>query len=51
VEIPQGWQLSEEMSELVSAKYPDFVVVYGWFDPRWDEGKVNRPGFVGGSKP
>ena len=39
VEIPEGWQLSEELTLLVAAKYPDFVVIYGWFDPTWDEGK------------
>jgi hypothetical protein len=36
---PEGWQLSEELSPLIAAKYPDFVVIFGWFDPTWDEGK------------
>ena len=39
VESPDGWQLSEELTPLVAAKYPDFVVIYGWFDPTWEEGK------------
>ena len=39
VEIPDGWQLSEELTPLVAAKHPDFVVIFGWFDPTWDEGK------------
>ena len=39
VEIPAGWQLSEEVTRLVADKYPDFVVIYGWFDSTWNEGK------------
>lgn len=39
VEIPDGWQLSEELTQVVAAKYPDFVLIYGWFDPTWDESK------------
>ena len=39
VAIPEGWQLSEELTLLVAVKYPEFVVILGWFDPTWDEGK------------
>ena len=39
VAIPEGWQLSEMVTPLIAAKYPDFVVTFGWFDPTWDEGK------------
>ena len=39
VAIPEGWQLSEELTPLIAAKYPDFVLIFGWFDPTWDEGK------------
>jgi hypothetical protein len=45
VEIPEGWQLSEELTQVVTDKYPDFVVIYGWFDPTWDEGHgMREPG-------
>ena len=39
VAVPEGWQLSEELTKLISGRYPDFVLIYGWFDPTWDEGK------------
>jgi len=39
VAIPDGWQLSEELTLLVAAKHPNFVVIFGWFDPTWDEGQ------------
>ena len=39
VAIPEGWQLSEGLTELLSGKYPEFVVICGWFDPTWDEGR------------
>ena len=39
VAIPDGWQLSEGLTELLSGKYPEFVVICGWFDPTWDEGR------------
>ncbi len=45
VAIPRGWQLSTELTELLSAKYPEFVVICGWFDPTWDESRgVGRSG-------
>jgi hypothetical protein len=39
VEIPEGWELSKELTELFSTEYQEFVVICGWFDPTWDEGK------------
>ena len=39
VEIPKGWQLSEELSQVVALSHPDFVVIVGWFDPTWHEGR------------
>ena len=29
VEVPEGCQLSEELTPLVAGKYPDFVLIYG----------------------
>ena len=43
VEIPEGWQLSEELSLLVALSHPDYVVIVGWFDPLWREGEDSRP--------
>ena len=39
VAIPEGWQLSEVVSQIAALSYPDYVVVCGWFDPTWDDGK------------
>ena len=33
VAIPEGWQLSQELTELLSGKHRDYVVICGWFDP------------------
>jgi len=29
--------MSEQLTPLVATKYPDYVVIFGWFDPTWDE--------------
>jgi hypothetical protein len=38
VEIPERWQLPGEISQVVALSHPDFIVIYGWFDPMWDVG-------------
>ncbi len=47
VAIPKGWQLSEDLTELLSGKYADYVVICGWFDPALDGsrgmGKSGQP--------
>ena len=38
VDVPHGWQVSEELTLLVRHSHPDFVIIVGWFDPLWKEG-------------
>jgi uncharacterized protein YbdZ (MbtH family) len=38
VAIPEGWNQSEVLTEVLSREYPDFVVIYGWVDSTWKEG-------------
>jgi hypothetical protein len=45
VAIPEGWQLSEELSQAATLTHPDFVVIVGGFDPTWHEiGGTEEPG-------
>ncbi len=44
VAIPEGWELSEAITAVISLTHPDFVVIVGWFDPTWHEGSApGRP--------
>ena len=38
-EVPGGWTLSEELSQVVALSHPDFAVIVEWFEPMWREGK------------
>ena len=39
VAIPERWTLFEELSQVGALSHPDFVIIYGWFDPTWREGQ------------
>jgi hypothetical protein len=39
VAIPEGWQLSAELTSVAELTYPDFVLIVGWFDPTRHEGR------------